>query len=363
MLANNAGNTNSYSVWDLLAYPFANAACLHFTNLTAYGVRNLTCAGFANVGNLAARNLLGALFAYPAGFADLTCAGLAFPSGYAAVNRFGARLTYSPAYSYRYLLANSLATAFRYADLFGFAGWNPALAANSPVRRLAAYAIPAAWAELAATGARVNAKAAFVPYQFAVAPSRNAFLTGLPMTTTYSYRFGFGVRNPDRPGDVLHLGFLYTTTYHRGDFFGLHFTDRNANGIFDVLHGADRLADGVVHSIVNRLANGTAYCVLFCPAGLLANGTGYWNLYFFTNYPGYIPGLCYFLSVVNCPANCSHHGIASTTSVCDSRSSCSNRVIAGAAATLCKADACRHHSNDGCGSQQTSNQSHVVSPK
>jgi hypothetical protein len=364
LLANNAGNANRYGVRNLLANATADVDATGFANLTADAVRNLAGPGLALPAGRAARNLLAAGFAFPTGLANLAGPGLAFPTGNAAVDGPGARLANGPANSHGALFANRFAAVLGHANFAGFAGRNPALAADGPVRRAASDAAPAARAEPAATGARVKAERAAVANALRVRPARNDFLAGFPMATANCNRPVFGVGNTNRAGNVPHLGFLNTTANHRGDFAGLHFANRDADGVFNRLHLANRAANGVVHGPVGRLTNRATNGVFHRAVRRFADRPGHRHLFLLGDCPVYVPHPGYFLTVINRPADRPHRGVAAAAGVTgDGGSRGSYGVIAGSATTLGEAGAGRHRSQDGCRGQQSSNQSHVDSPK
>lgn len=315
MLFNAARNANGASVRNLRANSLAAGYRLHLRHLTADAVRNLAGPGFAFPAGGANRNLLGAGFANPASYAAGYVLGAVFanptsnavvnrlrfanPLGDAVVNSLGARLANTASYANRNLLANRFATVLGASNLAFFAGRNPNLAADGPVRSLAANPVKVTAAMSPATSARVKAEAAPVPNQLAVAAARNDFLTSFPVTATDHHGLGFGVRNPDRLGNVPHLGLgdpaanvvrhfpalHFANRLADVDRLGLHFLNWNADRVVDLFgHGfANRTTNRVIHGLVGRLTNRTTNRVFLSAISGLTNGSGNRNLLLFRN--------------------------------------------------------------------------------
>lgn len=356
-----------------------NLASPSFAFPTDGAARNLLGAGFANPAGNAAVYLLGAVFANPTSHTVVDRLWFANPVGYAVVNSLGARFADPASHANRNLLANRFATVLGASNLAFFAGRDPYLAADSPVRSLAANAVEVTAAMSPATGARVKAEAAPMPYQLAIAAARDDFLSAFPISAADHHRFGFGVRNANGLGNVAHLSLSDSAANVVRHFPALHFANRLADvdglGLRFLNRNADRVVDGVgnrfanwttnrvVHGLVSRLANWPTDSVFLSAVSSLTNRAGHRNLLLFGDSRPDVSRPGDFLLFPNNPALSPHNGVTATGITGGSSPSGTNSTVAGATTTLGPAEAGRHHCNHSCSSQQTSNDLHFSSPK
>lgn len=353
-LTYNARNAYGAGVRNLGANATRAADRFGFANPTANAVWNLASLGFAFPADSAARNLFRAGFAYPVayGVANFFRARFAYPTSDAAVYGLRARLAYPAGTAARHGFANSLATVAGAANFAGFASRNPYAAANSPVRRLAAYALAISRAPGAASGARIARPRSTMTNNTGVRAARNHALAVFPVTTANRNGPGIVFGNANHPADrsVVRLGdrttniggdfllyvFRYATAYIVGDRFGFCF--------------ANRTSDGVVNRLVRYFANRAAHGVGVLPVTCFANQAGYLNFPLFINYRNLRAVSGNLLRLHNDPPACLHDGVASTAitvsicsgSVTNDRARCRTAtVVCGAATTRLGPDSAR----------------------